>query len=268
MQALLGTFTHRPYVFLLLASYLIVATLHLGAKRTAIITVVGYWIAWTSEICSITWGFPYGLYHYVHDPSIQELWVFGVPFFDSISYTFLAYASWSTALVLVGGMRGEGTRLHIPDEKRWRFSFRTIFLASFLMMLIDVVIDPVSHRGKEWFLGEIYYYATPGPYFDVPFSNFAGWFLVGLIMTTVIGWVDKRMENVEEMGRRELPLQPLFGPGLYFGTVIFILSVAASIGSWDLFWAGCFVQSPLMVWVIYRCLERPLDEAVSVSPTS
>ena len=62
--------------------------IHLGARRTLLMTVVGYWIAWLSEFSSIHNGFPYGLYHYLRDPALEEVWVFGVPFFDSVSYTF------------------------------------------------------------------------------------------------------------------------------------------------------------------------------------
>ncbi len=47
-------------------------------------------------------------------------------------------------------------------------------------MLLDVITDPVAKLGKDWFLGEIYYYAHEGIYFGIPWTNFAGWFLVAL----------------------------------------------------------------------------------------
>src|SRR5262249_61090726 len=48
-----------------------------------------------------------------------------------------------------------------------------------LMMLLDVVSDPIAVRGDRWFLGRIFYYQEEGVYFGVPLSNFVGWALVG-----------------------------------------------------------------------------------------
>jgi hypothetical protein len=46
----------------------------------------GYFMAWTAEWSSISFGFPLGwcVYHY-------DLFVFGVPFFGSLSFSFLSY---------------------------------------------------------------------------------------------------------------------------------------------------------------------------------
>ena len=54
-------------------------------------------ISLASEIPSIRWGFPYGLYHYLWegptglDP--REPSIFGVPCFSTLSYVFLNYAA-------------------------------------------------------------------------------------------------------------------------------------------------------------------------------
>ncbi len=48
-----------------------------------------------------------------------------------------------------------------------------------MMMLLDVVIDPLAVRGDRWFLGRVFDYPSGGVYFGVPLSNFAGWLLVG-----------------------------------------------------------------------------------------
>ena len=43
----------------------------------------------------------------------QELWVAGVPFMDSLSYVFLAYASYSLALVALTPGRWERRRFSL-----------------------------------------------------------------------------------------------------------------------------------------------------------
>ena len=45
-------------------------------------------------------GFPFGLYHYIDATRAREIWIFGVPFMDSLSFTFLAFASYTVALLL------------------------------------------------------------------------------------------------------------------------------------------------------------------------
>ena len=50
---------------------------------------------------------PFGLYHYTGETAGRELHLSNVPFFDSLSFTFLAYASLGLAGQLLG-QRGEG----------------------------------------------------------------------------------------------------------------------------------------------------------------
>ena len=101
MQIAIGTFTMRPYVFAFLAAFLLVSVTHLGWRKTVYFTVCGYSIAFLSEFSSIHTGIPYGWYYYIDTTRTQELWVAGVPFFDSLSYVFLTYCSYATALLVV-----------------------------------------------------------------------------------------------------------------------------------------------------------------------
>ncbi len=110
MDILIGTFTMRPYVFAFFAAFLLACVPHVGWRRTLTFTVVGYLIAFASEWLSINTGFPYGWYYYIDSTSNRELWVAGVPFFDSLSYVFLAYCSYATALFILSPLRpGAGT---------------------------------------------------------------------------------------------------------------------------------------------------------------
>lgn len=49
-------------------------------------------------------------------------------------------------------------------------------------MILDIIIDPLTVLGDRWFLGRVYYYPHGGPYFGVPLTNFAGWFLVPCVV--------------------------------------------------------------------------------------
>ena len=58
---------------------------------------------------------------------------------------------------------------------------KLVALSAVFVTILDIIIDPVTHLGARWFLGEIYYYPDPGFYFDVTLANFAGWFLVSFL---------------------------------------------------------------------------------------
>ena len=126
----LGTVTMRPYVFAFFASYLVAAVLHLGWKKTVWFTVTGYLIAFASEYSSINNGFPYGWYHYVEATRGKELWVAGVPFFDSLSYVFLCYISYATALLVLSPVKGSRRDLTTLETGRLRRSFSALLLGS------------------------------------------------------------------------------------------------------------------------------------------
>ena len=165
MDLLLGTFILRPYVFGFLAAFLLAGAVDLGWRRTFLF---GAWVgplAWLSEFSSTRTGIPFGLYHYTGTTRGQELFIANVPVMDCLSFTFLAYAAFCLARAVL---------------RRQRVSPATLALVSgVLMMLLDVVIDPLAVRGDRWFLGRIFYYPEGGVYFGVPLSNFAGWMILG-----------------------------------------------------------------------------------------
>src|SRR3990172_477770 len=143
-----STVAFRPYVFTFLFIYLVAASLKLGAKKAALFTLGAWAIAYASEFSSVRNGFPFGLYHYIPSTTDRELWIFGVPFMDSLSFTFLSYTSWTMARLFLSPSEGRWLSFRLVEEKdEDRFSGRKILLGALLMMLIDVVIDPLALRG-------------------------------------------------------------------------------------------------------------------------
>ena len=84
----------RPYVFGFLAVYLTAAAAAWGWRRAAAFTGLGR-RRWRSPPSGARpgSGFPFGLYHYTGATVGRELYLSNVPFFDPLSFTFLAYAS-------------------------------------------------------------------------------------------------------------------------------------------------------------------------------
>lgn len=268
---IIGTITMRPYVFIFLLVYLVGCSLHLGAKRAVWFCVVGYFIAWLSEYSSIHNGIPYGYYYYVEQTKGEELWVLGVPFFDSLSYVFLAYASYSVAMLVVSPvLRSKGV-VYLLETKKIRNSVYTTILGAVFFVYLDIIIDPVALLGDRWFLGRIYGYPDKGTYFGIPISNFIGWFAVGLLLVYTLQRIDDRLRKVKDWVGHKYPWRYVIGPGLYFGVLLFNLSVTFYIGEYALGWTGIFIfvlPSLLILSIMKSKLsDRNLAEALRVHLT-
>ncbi len=254
---LLTTIQHRPYVFAFLITFLIFGILQLGVSRTLFFLFSGWIIAFASEVSSIRNSFPYGDYQYIYQNLKGELLLWGVPLWDSLSYTFLAYASYATSVFLFlkyssSTTKGEG-------EVKIRTSFKVLFFSILLMTGIDVIIDPLTNMGDRWFLGKIYYYPSGGFYFNVPISNFLGWALVAL---TIIFLFQKFDSFLHRRGKI-IPIQNWqglrgwLGVTLYLGVYLFNWSITIYLKEWNLVIADIILLSPLIVALVmkYRRLQ-------------
>lgn len=216
----IGTLTLRPYVFVFLLVYLVAAVRDLGPRRALAFTGWAWGVAFLAEYSSTRNGVPFGLYHYTGATRGQELFLANVPLMDSLSFTFLAYAAFSLARLLLDRRRGPAV----------------VLLSAFLMMLLDVVIDPLAVRGDRWFLGRIFYYPEGGLYFGVPLSNFLGWLVVGWV---IVG-------GFSALGRSGEEARPLLGAGLYYGVLVFNLAVTWWIGEPLLLAIGLLLHGTLL----------------------
>ncbi len=238
---LLTTLERRPYVFIFLLFFLVFSILQWGKLRTFIFLGLGWCMAWISEISSIRNGFPYGIYHYVYENLRGELLLLGVPLWDSLSYTFLAYASFSTAIQMRVGSAQKN--LNDLEFVKIRTSPQVLLMSVLLMAGIDVIIDPLANMGERWFLGKIYYYPQGGQYFGVPFSNFLGWGLVAFAIIFTFQQIERRLYhcgNVIPKKQRE-GLRQWLGVALFMGVYFFNWGITLwlkefKLAGFDLLW--------------------------------
>jgi putative membrane protein len=230
MDLVIGTLALRPYVFAFLATFLVLGVRDLGWRRTLLFGGWVWPVAWLAEFSSTRTGVPFGLYTYTGYTRGRELYIADVPFMDALSFTFLAYAAFCLARVVV--LRGSAPAVAV--------------VGAVFMMLLDVVIDPLAVRGDRWFLGQIFFYPEGGVYFGVPLSNFAGWVLVGLVgIGGYIYWTGDRSVS----GGR-----PAGGIALYYAVLGFNLAVTAWIGEWVLLACGMalHVTVAALLWIARR----------------
>lgn len=232
LSTLTTTVLNRPYVVLFLLSYLMIAARVAGLKWMLGFLILGYSVAFFSEYSSINFGFPYGWYFYKYENLKGEWLNHGVPVWDSVSYVFMCFA----------GLFAAKFALQKNNSK-----ISVVILSAFLVTLLDIIVDPLAHMGKRWFLGEIYFYPEPGIYFDVPLNNFIGWFLVSFSINS-IGVFILKFDQMAKLDR----LNNFLGLGLYYGIFAFGLAITIYLKEWllvlcDLFWIGLSIG--IISWI-------------------
>ncbi len=245
----------RPYVFLFLAAFLFSAIQLIGWPRTWRFWLISWFTAFICEFSSTRTGIPFGWYFYNGSTVGQELYFFDVPFMDSISFSFLLFASYCVALGLrLPRESSSPTAAHVLTPLRFDLNARTSWavygLTAFLFAFIDMVIDPVALRGDRWFLGKIYYYPDPGWHFGVPMANYIGWTVVGLLSLAMYFPVDRRLSPPSPPD--PITLRLALGIGLYYGVLAFNLGMTFWIGETFMGMSGLLMHLPILALLLVR----------------
>jgi len=259
MHLLLSTISLRPYVFIFLASFLFIAIVNFGFRTTILFSLLTYAVSLACEWSSVHNGFPFGLYHYIEATRGREIWVLGVPFMDSLSFTFLGFASYTIALLLSSPLYRRGADLRILDTWELRRAPRVWLMAALFMVMIDMVVDPLSVLGDRWFLGRIFWYDPPGPHFGVPISNYLGWYFVAAITIAIFQFLDATLNRGAVKPAGAIPAMPsraLLGPLLYSGIVIFGITMLFRIGAPNIGWAAVFIYLPFTALALHILTRR------------
>ena len=247
----------RPYVFAFLAAFLVSAIALIGWPRTWRFWLISWLTAFLCEYSSTRNGIPFGWYHYNGSTVGQELYVSNIPFMDSISFSFLLFASYCLALLLLlpmePGQRRPSFQLPrlsfgIGERTSWQVFLLTVLLFAF----IDMVIDPVALHGDRWFLGKIYYYPDPGIHYGVPMANYAGWAVVGAISLLMYFPLDRRLTSSLPSQTPSTTHRLLLGVGLYYGVLIFNLAVTFWIGELLQGTTGLLMYLPVTAILLLR----------------
>jgi len=253
------TIVLRPYVFVFLAAFLFSAIQLIGWPRTWRFWLISWATAFVCEFSSTRTGIPFGWYFYNGSTVGQELYFFDVPFMDSISFSFLLFASYCVALGLllpIDISQANRTRAirQLCFSLENRTSWTVYGVTAFLFAFIDMAIDPIALRGDRWFLGKIYYYPDPGWHFGVPMANYAGWAVVGLISLAIYFPLDQRLSS--PMPPPSITQRLLLGIGLYYGVLAFNLGMTFWIGETFMGMSGLLMHLPVLITLIARLSIR------------
>lgn len=145
--------------FLFLAGLLVLlgARTRRGAAALAFVALLGFIV----EVVGANYDFPFGAYDYTDAlrPSLL-----GVPLVMGFAWMALAAQAWEMA-----------TRLKLPPSL-------AVIIAAIWTTAVDLVIDPLAANRLGYWRWE-----SAGAYYGIPASNFAGWFLTGLLAFILFG---------------------------------------------------------------------------------
>ena len=202
----------------------------LGGGRTAWRFLLGtLLLTWLAESLGLHGGW------YAYHPELRPVLPGGVPVQIPLAWFVLACAP---AMLL------RGWKTVRPDGRAdgRRLFFKSAWSAVGLVAC-DLALDPISVAVGLW------HWQGSGPYFGVPWLNFAGWWLVGLLIYLAgYGWAGlDGLEDARFPVREEL----LWG-AVNHGALVVLLGYGARCrtGSLVPLWASLAVMSPLSaVWL-------------------
>jgi uncharacterized membrane protein len=156
---------------------LIHASLTIGKKNTLIFFSISLFAGFFSEFLGVKYGLIFGQYYYN-----MNTFFFGmVPLTTPISWAIIIYMSYGITNIFFHYAGGD----IINFKQNWLFLGIVIFIQSSIdglcAMNLDMIMDPIavlpSVSSWVWIGG--------GPYFNVPISNFIGWFFVTFLVTFI-----------------------------------------------------------------------------------
>lgn len=214
LEEIVGTLVGRWYVTAFGVTFLVLASRHMGWRRTGIYAAAALVVGVLAENGSVHYGIPYTRYAFNDALRGKELYVGDVPLMVTLSYTFMSYFAFAAARVIASGP--------------WRLRSRIPLLEYALGVMLAVwgiwVVDPVSRLGAHFFLGELFRYDGPGFWFGLPLGSQVGFTITCAILVGVL----TRLMRDEDDGvvDRALSHPRLGAVGGLLGQVLFMAGTA------------------------------------------
>lgn len=197
-------------VFLYLAGFLAIlyAMKKFGGQFGAIIALGIMLLTIFAESLGVHYGLIFGSYHYEKDFGFQLV---GVPITIGFAWVMVIFTSMAHYEFL----------LYQRKTVMGAFIYSTV--TSILAVTMDLIIDPVAFKGREYWVWD-----EGGMYYDIPTQNFLGWFFVSFfIQFSLYFWI--KHEGVSSQWSSRMRR-------LYF-LVIFMFIVTAIVeGLWLAVW--------------------------------
>lgn len=213
-----------------------------GVKNMMLFILITFGISWSLESLSIATGFPFGNYHYTGGGLIGE-----VPWIIMPAYLGTGYLSWTTAHILSGKFtpKIQGKQIVLLP-----------FLGSFVMVMWDIVMDPIlSTVQGEWI------WEDGGFYFGVPLTNYFGWFLTVFLIYLVFAIFISQQTGKQYSTKVNSRLYWLSIPLMYLGIGLqFLLAPFFAVILPSIYWSMFLITIFTMLFVSLVATLRVCEE--------
>ncbi|AFZ23864.1 putative membrane protein [Cylindrospermum stagnale PCC 7417] len=201
----------------------------LGLGRTLGFLLPSVLISLTSELLGTSTGFPFGHYSYLSGLGYKIAGL--VPFTIPLSWFYVGCVSYLLARA----------GLEVDKKPSLLRHFGAIALGALLLTSWDFVLDPAMSQTSLPF----WYWQQPGPFFGMPYQNFAGWMGTGALFMTVSALLWRNQPIELERSQLNVPLVVYLG-NFGFATV---MSLAAGFSIPVLLGLALGVAPAVLLWL-------------------
>ncbi len=238
-------FSNRP-IFILsatvgLALILTHAWVSLGLLRGTFFVFLAFSLGLAAEVVGVKTGFIFGG-KYIYTAGNTPVFM-GIPLLVPIFWT--AFVSTSCGLVNAFVAWLDRNKNHKNNSSTTHL-LPTIVLDGLAVVAIDLILDPLQVAAGNW------RWLTPGGFYDVPWGNFAGWFLVVVFITGIF----RTVEHYFPVKRGVNPAAPLISAASYALLGIVLGAFALKRRMFGLSLIGLAVMLPLGLAGIYSSLRK------------
>ncbi|KHE71428.1 carotenoid biosynthesis protein [Halobacillus sp. BBL2006] len=185
-----------------------------GITYSLLIIVLSIYV----EHLGVAYDFLFGSYDYNANFGIK---IFDTPLTIGFAWLLIMGCSHELAMGITKGLNGIVRSLVF------------VLVGALIAVTMDLILDPVSFKVKEYWIWQ-----EPGLYYDIPFSNFIGWFVVSTCFHLVfILWSPERKTRTSIWRNRMC---------LIFGLIIAMFCLIAMTGG--VFGAAILVLVLTGIW--------------------
>lgn len=189
-------------VLLQLVASLLALRMGYRLRQVAGIVVVSAVLTYLVELLGSKTGWPFGPYHYTDALQPQ---LFDVPLLIPLAWLMMLPASWGVASLIVGKKR-----------PAWLFAV----LSGLVFTAWDLYLDP------QMVLKGLWEWHNPSGYFGIPWSNYLGWWLSGIVLTLVLVGLGLLRSNATGLEQARRPL-------LFIYSITWVFQVVALGVFWE-----------------------------------
>lgn len=198
----------KPYwVFIAFSFVVLHCYVNMGTDKTLFFFAITVLLGFFSELVGTMYGWIYGAYYYIPRPPWMILGY--VPIQTPLSWSVIIYICFGVTNTIVQGFK---KRIQgIVDSPRNCLVF-IMLLASIdglAAMNLDMIMDPVA-AGHSWV------WVGGGAFYDIPITNFLGWFAITFIATFTFRIYKSTSKSNNEQSMKTMTYVPLLLYIIYF----------------------------------------------------